>query len=159
MNSPLSTPLSGYFRAELSQNSPEPITFYEVSLQPVRSNENSQEKPILDYMHAMFANRRLDLVVPIGGPAVRFAQKYRQDLFPETPMLLAATDQRHLNMAAFTSNDAIVSVLNDGPLMIDNILRLFPQTTSVCRGARKFSDWKNSGAMSSSSSFSASKAA
>ena len=123
---------AGNFRAELTKNSPVPINFYEVSLQPVRSNENPQEKPILDYMHAMFANRRLDLVVPIGGLAVRFAQKYRQELFPETPMLLAATDQRHLNMAAVTSNDAIVGVLNDGPLIIDNILQLFPHTTRVC---------------------------
>src|SRR4030095_3587530 len=59
---------TGNFRTELSKNSAVPVIFYEVSLQLARSNENPPEGPILDYMHAMLANQRLDLVVPIGGP-------------------------------------------------------------------------------------------
>jgi hypothetical protein len=122
---------AGNFRTELSKNSPVPVDFYEVSLQLARSNEKPPEGPILDYMHAMFANRRLDLVVPIGGPAVQFAQKNRQKLFPSTPMLIAAVDQRLVNMAALRPNDAVVSVLTDPSLVIDTILQILPQTTNV----------------------------
>jgi len=122
---------AGNFRTELSRNSPVPINFYEVSLQLAPSSENPQEEPILNYVHAMLANRRLDLVVPIGGPAVRFAQENRQKLFPTTPMLLAAVDQRHLNMAAMKPNDAIVGVLSDPALMVDTILKILPQTANV----------------------------
>jgi PAS domain S-box-containing protein len=122
---------AGNFRTELSKNSPVPVDFYEVSLQLARSNEKPPEGPILDYMHAMFANRRLDLVVPIGGPAVQFAQKNRQKLFPSTPMLLAAVDQRLVNMAALRPNDAVVSVLTDPSSVIDTILQILPQTTNV----------------------------
>jgi len=119
------------FRAELSKNSPVPVIFYEVSLQLARSNEIPPEGPTLDYMHAMLANQRLDLVVPIGGPAVQFAQKNRQRLFPETPMLLASVDQRLVNTSALTPTDAVVSVLSDPAQVIDAILQILPKTTNV----------------------------
>ena len=83
----------GNFRTELSKNSPVPVNFYEVSLQLARSNENPPEGPILDYMHAMFANRRLDLVVPIGG--LRYSSRKRTGKnFPFNADAVAAVDQR-----------------------------------------------------------------
>ena len=121
----------GYFRTELTRNSPEPINFYDVSLQLARSLQNPPEGPILDYMHDMLANQPLDLVVTIGGPAARFAQKNRQKLFPKTPLLFAVVDQRHLNTAALSPNDAIVSVFLDPPLVVNTILQLLPKTTTI----------------------------
>src|ERR1700745_2015481 len=81
------------FRAELAQQSPAPISFLEFSLQLVRVRETGMdERPLVDYLQSMFAAHHLDLVVPLGGPATAFAQKYRQRLFPTTPMLFAAVD-------------------------------------------------------------------
>ena len=39
---------------------------------------------------------RPDLIVTIAGPAAVFAREYRQQLFPETPILFASIDQRYL---------------------------------------------------------------
>ena len=82
------------FRPELSRSFGEPIDFIEVSLQAARLNPSASEKSILNEVRSTLPRRRLDLVVPIGGPAAVFAQTYRQQLFPTTPMLLAGVDRR-----------------------------------------------------------------
>src|SRR5262249_59004263 len=83
------------------------------------------------YLHALFAGRNLDLVVSIGGPATRFVQQHRPQLFPSTPMLISATEQRRIDVAALTANDTVVAATIDFPALIDNILRVRPQTTHI----------------------------
>ena len=51
----------------------------------------------------------------IGGPAAVFARKYRQQLFPDTPLLFAAVDQRYLGGAPLGENETAVAVVNDYP--------------------------------------------
>jgi PAS domain S-box-containing protein len=119
------------FRKDLSEKSPRPIDFIEVSLQPARLGGSLQEKPIADYLFSVFGEYHLDLVVTIGGPAAVFAQKYRQKLFRGTPLLLAAVDQRFLETGAFTAKDAAIAVRIDGTLIVENITRILPQTTTV----------------------------
>jgi PAS domain S-box-containing protein len=121
----------GNFRTELTRDSKEQIKFYDVSLQLAGSVENPPDGPVLDYMHAMLTDQRLDLMVTIGGPAAKFAQKNRQKLFPSTPMLFAAVDQRHMDVAALSPNDSVVSVLSDPVLMANTILQILPQTNNV----------------------------
>src|SRR5262249_48300145 len=72
-----------------------------------------------------------DLMVPIGGPAAKFAEANRSKLFPTTPMRLAAVDQRHLENAALTSNDTAVAVRHDPSQVIETILKILPETTNV----------------------------
>jgi PAS domain S-box-containing protein len=118
------------FRSELAQQSPEPLDFFDVALAGARF-EASQEAPFVDYLLALFAGHRVDLVVPMGGPACRFAQKYRARLFLDKPMLLAAVDQRMFQSAMLTTNDAVLSVRHDPKFMVEAILRLLPATTNV----------------------------
>ena len=122
---------AGHFRSELVRQSARPVDVYEVFLESARFSSDPQEGPIVDYLKAVFAGRRLDLIVPIGGPAVRFAQRYREQLFREKPMLLTAVDERHLQSTALTTNDAVVAVRFDLVRAIDNILRLLPETTNI----------------------------
>lgn len=127
---PFST-FSGIFRTELASLSPEPVDFFEASLESARLGISPQEEPLVDYLRAQFARQRLDLVVPIGGPAAQFAQRHRQRLFPATPMLLAATDQRHLDRTTLTTNDTVVAVVNEPVRVLESILGILPQTTNV----------------------------
>jgi hypothetical protein len=69
---------SEYFRSELARQSDQPLDVYDVALQSARFEEPSHEGPFVDYLLALFAGRRLDLVVSIGGPAARFMQQYRE---------------------------------------------------------------------------------
>lgn len=119
------------FRPELSNASAEPVEFIELSLQTIRSSLSQSDESMLDDLRGTFAGRPFDLVVPIGGPAAAFIQKYRGDLFPQTPVLLAAVDNRFVQSAALSANETAVMVRHDPPRMIESILRVLPDTKTV----------------------------
>jgi len=81
------------FRRYIGKQSPEGVQFFEVSLQ---NHEGGDQEAVLGYALSRFGKQSPDLIMPIGGPAAKFAQKYRSRLFPSTPMLMAAVDHRHL---------------------------------------------------------------
>ena len=90
------------------------------------------EQAIVDYIRSTFADRpKPDLIVTVAGPAAVFARKYRQQLFPDTPLLFAAVDQRFLRDAPLGENETAVAVVNDFPRLVDDILQLLPQTRQV----------------------------
>ncbi|SHK51764.1 His Kinase A (phospho-acceptor) domain-containing protein [Bradyrhizobium lablabi] len=118
------------FREELVRQSPNAIDLYEASLATARFADD-QEGPFVGYLSALFSERRLDLVVAIGGPAVNFVQQHRQQLFPSVPALYTAFENRRVSLSGLTANDAVVAVNNDFPVIIENMLRVLPQTTGV----------------------------
>ena len=119
------------FLPELSRTSTEPIDFIEVSLQPVRVSRSAPDDSMMNHVRAMLAGRQPDLVVPIGGPATAFAQRNRQQLFPGAPMLLAGVDRRFVQNGALGSNDTAVTVDHDPKRVVENILRVLPDTKTV----------------------------
>jgi hypothetical protein len=122
---------AGIFRTELSRRSPAPVDLVEFSMQPARFIRSPDEDAFVNYLRATLAGRRLDLVVSIGGPAAIFAQKHRQQLFPTTPLVLAAVDQRFVQDGTLTPNDTAVAVGNNPTQLIESILGLLPDTTGV----------------------------
>ena len=119
------------FRPELSRLFGEPIDFIEMSLQAARLDPSASEESILNDLRSTLPRRRLDLVVTIGGPAAAFAQRYREQLFPTTPMLLAGVDRRFVQNMGTIANQTAVAVEHDPPQMIDTILQLLPDTRTV----------------------------
>jgi signal transduction histidine kinase len=119
------------FRAELDRKSPWPIDFYEQSLETARSSDEKPEKPFVDYLRAIFSKQRLDLIVSVGAPAASFVQRYRDELFPNTPMLLTVVEQRRVKYANLTANDAVVAVSVNYLAAMENILRLLPDTKTL----------------------------
>jgi signal transduction histidine kinase len=123
--------VSGRFREELIRQSTDPVDYYEISLETARFSGAEQEGPFVDYLRALFAQRRLDLVVPVGAPAARFALRHRDQLFGSAPMLFVAMDLHAMQGAAVTANDAVVAYRFDLPAAVDNILRVRPQTVDI----------------------------
>ena len=119
------------FRPELSRSSPQPIDFVEMSLQTVRAARPESDDRLLDDFRGAFGGRRLDLVVTLGGPAAGFAQKYRDQLFAGTPVLLAAVDDRFVERTQLGANETAVMVRHDPRLVLDSMLRLLPDTKTV----------------------------
>jgi signal transduction histidine kinase len=118
-------------RTELDRQSPWPLDLHEHSLEIARSSDENPEGPFVEYLRALFANRRLDLIVSIGAPAAAFVQRHRRQLFPTTPMLFAVVDQRRVQFSVLTANDAVVAVSIDYFSAIENILRVLPDTNHV----------------------------
>jgi len=127
-------PQSGFADAlmrELIRSSREPIHFVEVSLQPARASDVAPDVSMAQRIRSASGSHRLDLVITIGGPTATFAQHFRQELFPDTPMLIAGVDRRFVENGTFTDNETTVATEHDPALMIDEILRLLPETRSV----------------------------
>ena len=84
-----------------------------------------------EYLRALYTSRPVDLIVAIGAPAAAFVQRYRQRLFPATPMVFTAVEQRRVQYEKLTENDTVVAVAHDFPAAFDNILRVLPLTKTI----------------------------
>ncbi|MCV3211231.1 histidine kinase [Mesorhizobium sp. YC-2] len=119
------------FQAALVKRSPEPVDIYEASIFTARFREPENEGSLVKYLQDLFSGRRLDLIVAQGGPAAAFVEKYRQQLFFDTPIVIAGVDARLTPDAATTPNATYIGVKLDLPAFVENILRVRPETTDI----------------------------
>jgi len=119
------------FRTELSLHSPGPIEYYEVSLETARFAEGEVDQPLADYVRALCAKQPMDLIVPIGAPAFRFAARHQGDIFSNVPILVAGIEERHLKGTFLGSRTAVVTFSLDLVRFVEDILHILPGTTYV----------------------------
>ncbi|UPJ58438.1 sensor histidine kinase [Bradyrhizobium sp. 192] len=115
-------------REELRIQSKDPVDIFEVSLSTARFPDGNEDA-FVSYLNAVFSERKLDLIMTIGGPAARFFQQNREQIFPSVPTLYAALAQQMSAVAP--ANDAMVSVDVDVLSTLHQILNLVPETTKV----------------------------
>ena len=122
---------TGNFRVDLAQGVGTSVNVVQVIVGPTGFVVAS-EQAVVDFIHSAFADRlKPDLIVTIAAPATIFARKYRQQLFPDTPILFAAVDQQFLRDAPLGEKEAAVAVIGDFPRLVDDILQVLPQTRQV----------------------------
>jgi signal transduction histidine kinase len=119
------------FKPELVQQLPWPIEFHEAALETARSDQAQAEPAFAEYLRALYAGRRPDLVVPIGAPAAQFLWRHRTGLFPQTPVLIGGIDQRMLSTLSLGSNDTAVVARMDMAACFEILWQLFPATTNL----------------------------
>ena len=122
---------AGYLRTDLAEKSPYALDRYEVSLEIARFTDGVQDDAFVDYLRALFATHAPDLIITMVSPAARFIQRHRRDLFPSTPVIFAALDARAIKDATLTASDTTVAVSIDLNVVIENILRTLPNTTTL----------------------------
>lgn len=119
------------FQAELAARAHSPITIAQFVVTPAGFAE-APDEPIVAFLRSAFVERsKPDLVVTVGGPAAAFARRHRSTLFPDTPFLFAAVEQRFLGGAELAENETAVPVAIDYVGMVNEIRRLLPRTTTV----------------------------
>ena len=89
------------------------------------------EAKFVEYLEALYAQRPPDLIVAFGAPAARFVQRHRADLYPTTPMLLAAVEVRRVDQSMLSEQDVVAAVRTDYVVLFENILRLLPETKTI----------------------------
>jgi signal transduction histidine kinase len=119
-----------YIRGELAAQSTGRVDLYEAELSTARLGDQG-ETAFADYLEALFTNHRLDLVVSLGAPAAHFFQRHRQRLFPATPILMTAVEQRRVPLANLTANDTVVPISIDLRGVVETILHVRPETTNI----------------------------
>ena len=118
-------------RQELDRQSPWPLDIQDFSLITARTQDENAEVQFAAYLSALFSRHGPDILVAFGAPAAAFVQRRRAELFPTTPMVLTAVDERRVQQSALTENDTIVAVRLSIPVLFGNILRLLPKTKTV----------------------------
>ena len=118
-------------RTELNRQSPWRLDILDHLLISARFSDQNAELAFVEYLRALYSERTLDLIISIGAPAAGFIQRHREQLFPVTPMLYAAVEQRRVSSSNLTENDAVVLLLHDHAAFFENILRVLPDTKTV----------------------------
>jgi len=118
-------------RSELTRQSRWPLDIQDHSLATARSADENPEGPFVEYLGALYAKRPPDLIICIGAPAANFVQRHRSRLFPATPMVMTAVEQRRIRLESLTGNDAVVAAAHDFAASFDTILRLLPETRNI----------------------------
>jgi signal transduction histidine kinase len=122
---------TGNLRVSLDQRAGEPVNVVQVVVGPT-GFVRAPDQAVVDYIRSIYAGRPApDLVMTVGGPAAVFARQHAQQLFPATPLLLASVDQRYLRGAALGENESAVTVGNDFPLLVEDILQVLPETRQI----------------------------
>jgi signal transduction histidine kinase len=119
------------FRTGLTRELGTTLDLHEVSLEMSRFPEPGMELAFADFLEHRFAERRLDLVVPIGAPAAQFVGQFRNRLFPDSPVLIAAGDPRLVPRELLSKNTAHICQKVNLPGQIEDILQLQPDTTNI----------------------------
>ena len=122
------------FRVDLGQRTGQAVNVVEIVVGPT-GFVGAPEDTIVDYIRSAFADRpKPDLIVTLAGPAAAFARKYRQQLFPDVPLLLASVNQQYLSDAPLGENETAVAVASDFPGVIDRFW-------SCCLRQNRCSSW------------------
>jgi hypothetical protein len=118
-------------RSEISRQWRKPVDFLDQSLVNAHPDDETSEALFAEYLRALYTSQPVDLIVAIGAPAAAFIQRYRQRLFPVTPMVFTAVEQRRVQYDKLTENDTVVAVAHDFLAAFDNILRVLPLTKTI----------------------------
>jgi signal transduction histidine kinase len=118
-------------RAELEQRSPWPLDITEHSLVAARFADDNPDGPLAEYLRSLYLKHPNDLIISIGAPAAAFIQRHRDEVFAGTPMILTAIEQRLVRFTSLTENDTVIAEKFNLPAVIENILRVLPDTKNV----------------------------
>src|SRR4051812_40012751 len=126
-SAPPFTTHSTAFETTLTQEMGKHVDLDEVSLDMARYAQPDMEEPFADLLQKRLAKWQPDLVVPIGSPAGRFVARFRDRLFPQTPILYTGMDKRTLPPDAFQNNATFVGEEFDLKGLVEDILQLQPE--------------------------------
>ncbi|MCC6196135.1 MAG: sensor histidine kinase [Burkholderiales bacterium] len=123
--------IASVFRTELVRDSADPVTFVEANLDYRRAATARETRVFLEYLRARFDDAPPDVAVTIGAPAARFYLRHRGELFPGTPLVVGALDERFARQLTLSPNDAAVAGKIDVRMLVDNVLQLLPDTETI----------------------------
>ena len=130
-SAPPFTTHSTAFEATIKKELGTAVDLDEISLDMARYAQPDMEDAFADFMAKRISEWQPDVVVPIGAPAGRFVAKFRDKLFPNTPIVYTGMDKRTLPADAFAKNATFVGEDFDLKGVVDDMLQLDPETNNV----------------------------
>jgi signal transduction histidine kinase len=118
-------------RVQLGRQMPGRFELYEEWLVSARFTDRQEDATFASYLNTLFANHPIDLVITLGAPAANFVQRHQQSLFRTTPKLLTDVEERRASDSSLTPNETVVAIAVSFPALVQNILRVRPQTSML----------------------------
>jgi PAS domain S-box-containing protein len=119
------------FRQTLARDPRVNVDFYDVSLDLVDFPTGEGEDGLLAFLEERIRKSSIDLVVPIGAVAARFAYRHRDDLFKDLPILALGPEPRMLPDDFLDRRTTMVGAPVDVPALMDDLLQVLPETRRV----------------------------
>jgi len=101
-------------REALESRDEAPVNYYAEYLESEAFSSDSSTLAFRDYIRRKFEGRRIDVVIANATPALQFALRYREDLFPQVPIVFLAG--RVPEVIAQQGTTGITGVLSDAAL-------------------------------------------
>jgi signal transduction histidine kinase len=118
-------------RVQLSRQMPGRLELYEEWLVSARFADRQDDAAFAGYLNTLFAEHPVDLVITLGAPAANFVQRYQQSLFHSTPELFTDVEERRVSGRLLAPNETAVAISVSFPEVVENILRVRPQTSTL----------------------------
>src|SRR6266705_1740489 len=129
-NSPYEV-FASHFRSELAQSVSTPVAFYDVSLDGAHFDPGRDAASFVRFLQDRFAGAKPDLVIPLGPLANIFYAQHREELFGQSPVLIALAEERVMQGVALGPRDAVAPLRLDIPRLFEHILQVQPQTSTI----------------------------
>ncbi len=107
------------------------IEYYAEYFEPNRFPGEVQAAAFRDYLRRKYSERKIDVVIAMSAVSADFLLKYRNDLFPDAPIVFHTVSRDQLNARAADKDSTGVVPENVYARTLETALRLHPATEHV----------------------------
>jgi signal transduction histidine kinase len=118
-------------RTTFAASPTEHVEIYNEYLDSARFSDDRHQGQLAHYLRRKYADIKIDVVIPWLAPSLDFALKYRQELFPTTPIVFGAIEERQLKDRDLGPGVVGVPMTMDMVPTLEVALRLHPGTRRV----------------------------
>lgn len=119
------------FQRALRSNPADNIEYYPEYLESNRFPTDAHAEALFDFLRRKYADKAIDVVVPVSDASMDFVLKYREDLFPNTPLVYIAIKRRMPEQLTTGPGMTGLVPANTHRETLDQALKLHPNTKQV----------------------------
>jgi signal transduction histidine kinase len=119
------------FVRTLNSNSPDRIETYREPMDLSRFDSETYRTLLKDYLRAKYANKKIDVVLAVFGPALEFLLKHGDAIFPGTPIVFCGIEKKALDGLSLPPHVGGILLNREFAPTLELALKLHPQTKQV----------------------------
>ena len=123
--------LTNLLESDLRSQSPWNINFYVENIEVWRFDDQAYERALLESLMRVYRGRRLDVIMARAYPALQFAVKYRDQLFPGVPIVFYQIVSERIPGEKWPGVTGEMWTANYLRSTINLALRLHPDTDTI----------------------------
>jgi PAS domain S-box-containing protein len=109
---------------------PGPVNFYIEHMEATRAEDEDYQRDLTDSLRDTYRDRKLDLVMLSGHPALDLVLKHRNELFSGVPIVYFSVDTRKIAGRTWPGITGVTET-QDVKAVVDLALRLHPDTDNI----------------------------